>query len=337
MCSVIEIKNANEYYIHYHSPESLPNGNNIPEGGTDPKTNSKKSTMEEEKNDKNSNENETKLKESKNQEITSDRGSSASPSLEDEDEQINNKKEVIEEKTDHKNKQTKSNSSSPTKESRIPVRTNNKKLQAPQPPPKPSINNNNKKYSTKKSSAPKPPLSGLDSKNPFLNNEENEVGHYTGNSSDKKSKVPGSKKSSQLPRRSPPRSQSAGSKLTSARSLESVPITVNSHIPASPLRPSSAILHKKVTSEMGTQVEAAASKVTKSVSVDNLASPAKKGLLKANKTEEPSLFSKKVSSESADPICSTQQQVKKWSYTNGRPHRDRKNLLHNAYIQIQPK
>ena len=25
MCSVIEIKNANEYYIHYHSPESLPN------------------------------------------------------------------------------------------------------------------------------------------------------------------------------------------------------------------------------------------------------------------------------------------------------------------------
>ena len=23
MCSVIEIKNANEYYIHYHSPESM--------------------------------------------------------------------------------------------------------------------------------------------------------------------------------------------------------------------------------------------------------------------------------------------------------------------------
>ena len=260
MCSVIEIKNANEYYIHYHSPESLPNA---------PAKNSK--SMEEQEN--------TKLKLNKDQEVTSDRGSSASPSLEDEEEQNDHKKD----KQNEQNEQKKS--PSPAKESKIPVRS--KKL-APQPPPKP--NNNNKKAVSKKSSAPKPPL---DSKNPFLMNETETIETHKNSETHTKSNK---KKKSSLPRPSP-------SKLTPARSLESVPITVNSHIPASPLRPSSVAL-KKVTSEMGTQVE----KVTKSVSVENLASP---GNRKSNAKSAESL----KTSESSDPLC----QGKKWSYTNGRP------------------
>ena len=121
-----------------------------------------------------------------------------------------------------------------------------------------------------------------------------------------------------LPRPSPPKnSLSSKSKLTSARSLENVPITVNSHIPAlgGPLRPSS-VASKKVTSEMGTQCmeQAEKNQVTKSVSVENLTSPTRKSrssdclLLQSQ--------SKKAHSESSDPICGSQ--VKKWSYTNGR-------------------
>ena len=82
MCSVIEIKNANEYYIHYHSPESIP-----PNALIDGKK------MEE--NTINSADDQTKLKVAKkDQEVTSDRGSSASPSLEDEDEQQQNAEKV---------------------------------------------------------------------------------------------------------------------------------------------------------------------------------------------------------------------------------------------------
>ena len=105
MCSVIEIKNANEYYIHYHSPESLPSN----EG----------KKMEADKVEETT----TKLKGTKDQEVTSDRGSSASPSLEDEDEQMP--------------ASTASNEArkSPSKESKIPVlKSSPKKLQAPQPP-----------------------------------------------------------------------------------------------------------------------------------------------------------------------------------------------------------
>ena len=76
-------------------------------------------------------------------------------------------------------------------------------------------------------------------KNPFETDEEEET---------KKTVKKASK--SALPRPSPPKSKN---KLTPARSLESVPITVNSHIPASPLRPS--VGKKRVTSEMATQVE----------------------------------------------------------------------------------
>ena len=94
MCSVIEIKNADEYYIHYHSPESL-------------------MINPAEKMDNN-----TKIKSHlKDSEVTSDRGSSASPSLEDEDQ-------------DHMKNNSKNNS-------KIPVRNGNKKKSpAPQPPKK---------------------------------------------------------------------------------------------------------------------------------------------------------------------------------------------------------
>ena len=145
-----------------------------------------------------------------------------------------------------------------------------------------------------------------------------------------------------LPRPSPsPKSSiSSKGKLTPARSLESVPITVNSHIPASPLRPSSVVAFKKVTSEMGTQVEQekqvnqvnSNNQVTKSVSVENLSSPtstSSTATAKRNKSKSSSSgclllaesASKKTGhSESSDPICASSgtQKVKKWSYTNGR-------------------
>ena len=141
-----------------------------------------------------------------------------------------------------------------------------------------------------------------------------------------------------LPRPSPsPKSSiSSKGKLTPARSLESVPITVNSHIPASPLRPSSVVAFKKVTSEMGTQVEQEKqvnqvnnNQVTKSVSVENLSSPTSSSQSKKNKSKSSSSgclllaesASKKTGhSESSDPICASSgtQKVKKWSYTNGR-------------------
>ena len=137
------------------------------------------------------------------------------------------------------------------------------------------------------------------------------------------------------PSPSPKNSKSSKGKLTSARSLESVPITVNSHIPASPLRPSSVVAFKKVTSEMGTQVEQEKqmnqvnNQVTKSVSVENLTSPTSSvPSSKKNKSKSYSSgcllldsASKKTGhSESSDPICASSgtQKVKKWSYTNGR-------------------
>ena len=247
MCSVIEIKNANEYYIHYHSPESLnPNEvNNKMEAG--------KEQMEKLK------------KTSKDSEVTSDRGSSASPSLEDEEEQTKNEQVVALELK------------SPG--SKIPVR---KKLPAPQPP-------------TKKK-APSPP------KNPFIEDQP------SSGPKEQPFSGPTKQSSTRLPR---PKSATNSSKLTSARSLESVPITVNSHIPASPLRMPN---HKKVvggtskvTSEMGTQVEHS----KKSVSVENL-------------SHQQSILSKsslllRKTSESSDQIVDG----KKWSYTNGKPQ-----LLH---------
>ena len=94
MCREIEIKNANEYYIHYHSPESIP-----PNVLLDGKTKMEEKTADSETiNDINNSESEggqTKLKVAKkDQEVTSDRGSSASPSLEDEDEQQQNAEKV---------------------------------------------------------------------------------------------------------------------------------------------------------------------------------------------------------------------------------------------------
>lgn len=90
MCSVIEIKNANEYYIHYHSPESIP-----PNALLDGKTKMEEKTASETINDSESEGQTTKLKVAKkDQEVTSDRGSSASPSLEDEDEQQQNAEKV---------------------------------------------------------------------------------------------------------------------------------------------------------------------------------------------------------------------------------------------------
>ena len=234
MCSVIEIKNANEYYIHYHSPESLnPNEVTKMEADIDPK------------------------KTLKDSEVTSDRGSSASPSLEDESEEQTKNEQVAQDKA-----------SSPSK---IPVR---KKLPAPQPP-------------TKKK-APNPP------KNPFIE--------------DQPQPQPKDRPTKQSNTRLPRPKGSGGSKLTPARSLESVPITVNSHIPASPLRmPMQNNLHlkgtpnHKVTSEMGTQVEHQSSK--KSVSVENL----------SNQLNHKSSLLRKTS-ESSDQIGDG----KKWSYTNGK-------------------
>ena len=236
MCSVIEIKNANEYYIHYHSPESL-NPNEL--------NGLKKMEAVDIK----------EAQSAKDAEVTSDRGSSASPSLEDEEEQgTKNEPQITakEQQRPPRPEQPQQNGSSPSK---IPVR---KKL-APQPPVK--------------KKAPQPP------NNPFIED---------------------SPKSSRLPR--PKGTAASNAKLTPARSLESVPITVNSHIPASPLRPvSSKKVSSKVTSEMGTQVD----NHKKSVSVENLSSA------KASKHQL-----RKTSSESADQIL---DQGKKWSYTNGRP------------------
>ena len=240
MCSVIEIKNANEYYIHYHSPESL-NPNEV---------NGLKK-MEA-----------VAIKEAsfsaKDAEVTSDRGSSASPSLEDEEEQAKNEPQITAKEQQRPPRPPEQNGGSPSK---IPVR---KKL-APQPPVK--------------KKAPQPP------NNPFIED---------------------SPKSSRLPR--PKGTAASNAKLTPARSLESVPITVNSHIPASPLRPVSnkkVSSSKAVTSEMGTQVD---NNHKKSVSVENLSSA------KAKHHSHSGL--RKTSSESADQIL---DQGKKWSYTNGRP------------------
>ena len=89
------------------------------------------------------------------------------------------------------------------------------------------------------------------------------------------------------------------------------------------------VAYKKVTSEMGTQVEQekqqVQQQVTKSVSVENLSSPTTSS--KKNKSKSSSSgcllleTSKKTGhSESSDPICASSgtQKVKKWSYTNGR-------------------
>ena len=90
MCSVIEIKNANEYYIHYHSPDSIP-PNVLLDGKMEEKT---CETIND--NNSESEQGQTKLKVAKkDQEVTSDRGSSASPSLEDEDEQQQNAEKVV--------------------------------------------------------------------------------------------------------------------------------------------------------------------------------------------------------------------------------------------------
>ena len=321
MCSVIEIKNANEYYIHYHSPESL-NPNEEDPGSNknnNNKQNNKNKGHMESVQEGNMSTNEvdttsTKLKSAKDQEVTSDRGSSASPSLEDEDEQQQQQQQNSVEKLPERQKR---NSTSPAKESKIPVLRSSKKGQAPQPP----TSNNGKKSSSpdNKAKQSKPD----DTKNPFLNgSKENSPTPQPPSKPNQNQKAASDtkkkgkdQKTSFLPRPSPSKA-----KMTPARSCESVPITVNSHIPASPMRPmstaSSSVANlKKVTSEMGTQVEDHNQPhqngiVTKSVSVENLSSPVSRkasiGLLQGSKK----------SSESSDPICGSP--VKKWSYTNGR-------------------
>ena len=128
MCSVIEIKNANEYYIHYHSPESMvtPTDN----------INMSDNKVLEDKNENSTGTNiggkgtetvtSNKIKSSKDQDVTSDRGSSASPSLEDEEEGPRKSSELV--VTSEVN-----NKGSPTSNSKIPIRSL-KKLPAPQPP-----------------------------------------------------------------------------------------------------------------------------------------------------------------------------------------------------------
>ena len=127
MCSVIEIKNANEYYIHYHSPESMVTPtDNMSDNKVLEDKNNEKSTGTNIGVKETSVETSNKIKSSKDQDVTSDRGSSASPSLEDEEEAPRKSSELV--VTSEVN-----NKGSPTSNSKIPIRSL-KKLSAPQPP-----------------------------------------------------------------------------------------------------------------------------------------------------------------------------------------------------------
>ena len=360
MCSVIEIKNANEYYIHYHSPESMvtpaasdvsvmssekavkEGGVGVDGGGQNKEANN---TISNDHVVEANAETSTKLKRSsKDQEVTSDRGSSASPSLEDEEENTTTpapttlpqqqKSSVAPEVA------SEANNKSPSK---IPVRSF-KKLPAPQPP-----TTSQQTTSCISSTSTPPTTSGPNTKskskgtNPFETGDENEEKKQP-QQSRPRSAAASSAARSALPRPSPPKSSpsisasasvspaSAKNKLTPARSCESVPITVNSHIPASPLRPT-GLTKRRVTSEMATQVEATTTttKTSKSTSASstnnnnnnnkNKNNTAMKSASEENlanleeKAKKPNLFKK--TSESSDPICNTGSNAK-WSYTNGR-------------------
>ena len=374
MCSVIEIKNANEYYIHYHSPESM-----VTPAASDVSVMSSEKALKEgggvgvdgggqnkEANNTISNdhvveanaETSTKLKRSsKDQEVTSDRGSSASPSLEDEEENTTTpapttlpqqqKSSVAPEVA------SEANNKSPSK---IPVRSF-KKLPAPQPPT--TSQQNNTTSSSTSTSTPTAATntvtpSNTKSKsgkskgtNPFETDENEESSSKTQPQQSRPRSAAAAAAAasarSALPRPSPPKSSpsisasasvspaSAKNKLTPARSCESVPITVNSHIPASPLRPT-GLTKRRVTSEMATQVEATTTttKTSKSTSASsnnnndnnkNKNNTAMKSASEENlanleeKAKKPNLFKK--TSESSDPICNTGSNAK-WSYTNGR-------------------
>ena len=170
-------------------------------------------------------------------------------------------------------------------------------------------------------------------------------------SSSSKKQPKKSSSSSLLPRPSPPaasssRSQpssssSKTSKLGLAQSLENVPITVNSHIPASPQRTPQKAKSPTVTNEIGTQVEPTTNSLTRSASEENLArsgggrrnkhvrdsSTTSEGggrggdansVIGSVNSSEKQIQQRRAAaplrnSESADPIYG-----KKWSYTNGR-------------------
>ena len=310
MCSVIEIKNANEYYIHYHSPESM-----VTPAASDVSVMSSEKALKEgggvgvdgggqnkEANNTISNdhvveanaETSTKLKRSsKDQEVTSDRGSSASPSLEDEEENTTTpapttlpqqqKSSVAPEVA------SEANNKSPSK---IPVRSF-KKLPAPQPPTtsqQTTTTSSSTSTSTPTAATNTVTPSNTKSKsgkskgtNPFETDENEESSSKTQpQQSRPRSAAAAASARSALPRPSPPKSSpsisasasvspaSAKNKLTPARSCESVPITVNSHIPASPLRPT-GLTKRRVTSEMATQVEATTTttKTSKSTSASS--------------------------------------------------------------------
>ena len=347
MCSVIEIKNANEYYIHYYSPESMvtPAASEVSimssekiEGvGVDGGGRGHQQTKEANNisNDVEAAETSTKLKSSKDQEVTSDRGSSASPSLEDEEETPQQQKSSAEEASFTTTSEA--NNKSPS--SKIPVRSF-KKLPAPQPPTT-SQQTTSCISSTSTPPATSAPNTKSKSKskgtNPFETGDENEEKKQP-QQSRPRSAAASSAARSALPRPSPPKSSPASvaavsvaskSKLTPARSCESVPITVNSHIPASPLRPT-GLTKRRVTSEMATQVEATTTttKTSKSTSASsnnnnnkNKNNTAMKSASEENlanleeKAKKPNLFKK--TSGSSDPICNTGSNAK-WSYTNGR-------------------
>ena len=373
MCSVIEIKNANEYYIHYHSPESMvtpaasdvsvmssekavkEGGVGVDGGGQNKEANN---TISNDHVVEANAETSTKLKRSsKDQEVTSDRGSSASPSLEDEEENTTTpapttlpqqqKSSVAPEVA------SEANNKSPSK---IPVRSF-KKLPAPQPPT--TSQQTTTTSSSTSTSAPTATTntvtpSNTKSKsgkskgtNPFETDENEESSSsktQPQQSRPRSAAAAAASARSALPRPSPPKSSpsisasasvspaSAKNKLTPARSCESVPITVNSHIPASPLRPT-GLTKRRVTSEMATQVEATTTttKTSKSTSASsttttnnnnkNKNNTAMKSASEENlanleeKAKKPNLFKK--TSESSDPICNTGSNAK-WSYTNGR-------------------
>ena len=357
MCSVIEIKNANEYYIHYHSPESMvtPAASEVSimssekiEGvGVDGGGRGHQQTKEANNisNDVEAAETSTKLKSSKDQEVTSDRGSSASPSLEDEEEipaTPQQQKTSVEEASFTKTA-SEANNKSPS--SKIPVRSF-KKLPAPQPP---TTSQQTTSCISSTSTPPTTSTPNTKSKskskgtNPFETGDENEEKKQP-QQSRPRSAAASSAARSALPRPSPPKSSPASvaavsvaskSKLTPARSCESVPITVNSHIPASPLRPT-GLNKRRVTSEMATQVETAsttttASKSTSSTTSNNKAMKSASEENLANlevKAKKPNLFKK--TSESSDPICNTGSNAK-WSYTNGRKN------ISNFLLQSVPK
>ena len=303
MCSVIEIKNANEYYIHYHSPESM-----VTPASTDSSESNKMDTKKEANNELEVNSEaepqSTKLvKSTKDHEVTSDRGSSASPSLEDEDEQRSSSGGKPQEVVPSTAVVEANNKHSPSP-SKIPVLRSSKKSPAPQPPIT--------QVAAAASNKPKP---AAKSNNPFESDEPQENDQEP--QPKKQQMTPRSK--SALPRPNSGSAANGKNKLTSARSLESVPITVNSHIPASPQRPGFFGINnkKRVTSEMATQVEQEQSSATKkSASEENLANLE----VKAKAKSKPNLFKK--TSESSDPICSSTSATagSKWSYTNGRIH-----------------